>query len=480
MTKVLVSICCLGIIIFSTVGHFAYLQYFSIPSLEKVVLQAQKNLQDVKIFHSEMLFGVKGWKEATEPAAEKKESNVSVTLYRPFSLLGASLKDNLTQKPSFCNDHPEENICKEESAYTFLVEMESDFDMRKEKAVEMSSNIFLEGSSQNFNFSGDISLVNLSEENLFFKLNNLSYDFTGIEEDSQQLIDFYEEIIIRPLKGKWMLFNLEETIKGYSDLDYLAPEEETLPSFTDEEMAKIAEFVYQSFEVKSSKRVEFDGEKAYYYKFEVNKEKLKNSLSEILNFLTKTYQETGYFSEEVIDQQELNATIEESLEYLTLIEGEVWCRTIDFLPLKINFSVQMEGFEEQEEFLVWGEAVFSKFNEEVFIEEPKGAAPFTEVFEDIMINLESWPPEQQTKIPDEFEEEAPESEKEGNTDTDGDGLTDLEEICLGTNFDHLDTDKDGYSDFEEIQNGYNPLKQSPGDKFTQDEKSRADACLIGD
>jgi len=45
-----------------------------------------------------------------------------------------------------------------------------------------------------------------------------------------------------------------------------------------------------------------------------------------------------------------------------------------------------------------------------------------------------------------------------NPDTDGDGLTDYEEVMIyGTDPLNPDTDGDGYSDGEEVANGYNPL-----------------------
>lgn len=43
-----------------------------------------------------------------------------------------------------------------------------------------------------------------------------------------------------------------------------------------------------------------------------------------------------------------------------------------------------------------------------------------------------------------------------STDSDGDGLTDVEEISWGTDPNKADTDGDGYNDLQEIQNGYNP------------------------
>ena len=54
-------------------------------------------------------------------------------------------------------------------------------------------------------------------------------------------------------------------------------------------------------------------------------------------------------------------------------------------------------------------------------------------------------------------------------DSDNDGLTDNEELRLGTNRFHPDSDGDGYLDGLEIARGYNPLIPSPGDKvaFTQ-------------
>ena len=45
----------------------------------------------------------------------------------------------------------------------------------------------------------------------------------------------------------------------------------------------------------------------------------------------------------------------------------------------------------------------------------------------------------------------------GGTDTDGDGLTDEEELKLGTDPNNRDTDGDGISDYWEVQHGTNPL-----------------------
>ena len=42
-------------------------------------------------------------------------------------------------------------------------------------------------------------------------------------------------------------------------------------------------------------------------------------------------------------------------------------------------------------------------------------------------------------------------------DTDGDGLTDDEELVLQTNLSEIDSDQDGYLDLAEVKSGYDPL-----------------------
>jgi hypothetical protein len=39
---------------------------------------------------------------------------------------------------------------------------------------------------------------------------------------------------------------------------------------------------------------------------------------------------------------------------------------------------------------------------------------------------------------------------------------------LNTNYTNSDSDGDGFSDYEEIKNGYDPLKKSPGDKYPEE------------
>jgi hypothetical protein len=57
-------------------------------------------------------------------------------------------------------------------------------------------------------------------------------------------------------------------------------------------------------------------------------------------------------------------------------------------------------------------------------------------------------------------------------DRDGDGLSDIEEKALGTDWQNEDTDGDGYTDGVELSGGFNPLIPAPGDKFSEGEGLR--------
>jgi len=54
----------------------------------------------------------------------------------------------------------------------------------------------------------------------------------------------------------------------------------------------------------------------------------------------------------------------------------------------------------------------------------------------------------------------------GKLDSDRDGLADPDETCWGTDSHNPDTDGDGYLDGQEVINGFDPLVPSPNDKLT--------------
>ncbi len=97
----------------------------------------------------------------------------------------------------------------------------------------------------------------------------------------------------------------------------------------------------------------------------------------------------------------------------------------------------------------------TKMNEDIVITTPENAAPIDTLGADLFTPPattgsidESSPsplaPENSTQIID------------PNKDTDGDGLTDVQEKIYGTDSNNKDTDGDGFTDGDEVKKGYNP------------------------
>ena len=74
----------------------------------------------------------------------------------------------------------------------------------------------------------------------------------------------------------------------------------------------------------------------------------------------------------------------------------------------------------------------------------------------------------------------PEQTNKLDTDTDGDGLKDWEELLWKTDPNKMDTDGDGTPDGEEINLGRNPLKAGPNDKISDKEDLVAKEKAVSD
>jgi len=124
-------------------------------------------------------------------------------------------------------------------------------------------------------------------------------------------------------------------------------------------------------------------------------------------------------------------------------------------------KIQKEKEEIKKEILEKSLAPIKKVEEKVKEEEkPKTSEIKEKTKSNIVFQLE----ELEKKIK-ELEKGRQEILAKISKDSDGDGLTDLEEARLGTNPFNPDTDGDGFLDGIEVATGYDPLKPSPADKI---------------
>jgi len=136
------------------------------------------------------------------------------------------------------------------------------------------------------------------------------------------------------------------------------------------------------------------------------------------------------------------------------VSGNFWIDTVEMLPVMFTLNIASNPSEMSYttfEFSV----VFNSFNESVDVDAPEDAIDFD--------NYESG--DTQDLIMSSF------SDTVVNIDTDGDGVTDEEEVTVwDSNIFDSDSDGDGYDDNTEIDNGYNPngigLLDSDGDGLT--------------
>ena len=110
-----------------------------------------------------------------------------------------------------------------------------------------------------------------------------------------------------------------------------------------------------------------------------------------------------------------------------------------------------DGFPDGYEYYFWYQAAVGRIDEEGKWQQMKGSR-FT--LKDIAQGIEISPAE----IMAAFDPTVKATGDIPTRDTDNDGLTDLEELAMGTNPVHWDSDRDGMSDLWEVMRGMNPLK----------------------
>lgn len=302
--------------------------------------------------------------------------------------------------------------------WNIVIQSKSQHDLRKNSpraVLRVSSDII--GPQEQFVFK-DISfhLMSPSVEKVYFNLLNVPKFF---------FINF------EPVYNTWIL------AQG-------APFSEN--TTYEKNIKDLREKIQKEFSRLSMSNTFFDFEKGkkdesvFHYRFTLNREKFKNFVKEFSNFFAR---QTDHTISDIIRNTEKYSSS-------ALIAGEIIISKKDYLPQKILlFSKPLSG--KQENLSAKIELVFSQYNENFILEEPKEFIKFEDAFQKVTgIAFQRFFP------PSDGEPNPEKADTVEEKDSDADGLPDFLEERLGTDRMNNDTDGDTYQDGEEFHNGYNP------------------------
>lgn len=331
----------------------------------------------------------------------------------------------------------------------------------------------------------------LSSDILSKELDSLALELIALSDNIYLKLDKIPTIGIFDLNsvlgGKWWnipLDDIKENI-GAETID----EVELISELSEQQEKDLKDlFVNNSvFEFNSNLGdQEVDGFDCYHYSLIINKEELKNNFKASLDILEISQKKEGYDKEYIEEQLlEFNKTI----DGMKFSELELWITKDEYLPKKLSFSIDVASSDNIESLKIDFNFLFNSFNQVLDINTPepsfgineliaeffpglevtKGESGMSESYElindlDIEASLEG-DFELSANFNSSFEDEYLTEMDEGiseidthNLDSDGDGLSDYDEINIyGSDPFNADTDGDGYSDYEEIMAGYNPL-----------------------
>lgn len=297
------------------------------------------------------------------------------------------------------------------------------------------SNMILEGGYDKKDINNQKSLLNLivkttpqgqsaMEAKLESRLKNKDL-FVAITEGPEE---------IDTIKNQWVKIKLDESteVKNFENNLKIATNEKKVSSEQqkklDTQLMKIAKIakVYADDKID-----EID---MFHYQYEINP-------LEITNYYTLTRE----MSEEKSLTNEEKEGIKKEVKDVQPIIGEIWIGKKDFNLYRIksyyDFSKNLDNY--------WTAGVDIKiknYDQAIQFDAPDKAKTPEEIYD--MYNLST-----QTTLLKELNEEA----KTLEVDTDKDGLDDIEEkYKYGTNPNNSDTDGDGYLDGDEVKNEYNP------------------------
>ncbi len=296
-----------------------------------------------------------------------------------------------------------------------IFELEGDMDAQDSNNQKFQFALSLD------DFGASVEAKSIGKE-LYVKLSELSK-----ERDAEEIsfIDFFN---LGMFADQWVKISLEEIEEtfGAQGLSEEVEKQQQAAELTEDQIEQVENLAKEikRFEIKEVLGKEIvDGDQVYHYQISLLKEGIKEYMAR-LNEITHQFEEKQlqYFQDGFED-------IGETTLDLWISKGDRWL-------YKAVGQVEANGEKAKIEFEL------TKHNQSIEISAPKDYKALEEIVEKI----------QKSEAGNEFQ-----------IDTDQDGLTDFDESIWGTNINNSDTDGDGYGDSEEIKNGYDPL--GPGILF---------------
>lgn len=201
------------------------------------------------------------------------------------------------------------------------------------------------------------------KDNVYFKLNGLSdLGFLGVFD-------------LSPLSGQWIDINIKNLEKQYNlqDLEQVDFKKKKL---TEDDIKKLEEFlkehrIFKEIEKLPSERV--NGKDTHHLKFNIDKENLKNYISEIIKIYYKDIDKT------YIEIREIQKIINNAFDTLDFSGIEVWIGKKDYLPYKFSAAIDFSDKKTKEGGKISIFASFKNYNKPVKVEIPQNAKSFEEI-----------------------------------------------------------------------------------------------------
>lgn len=197
------------------------------------------------------------------------------------------------------------------------------------------------------------------------------------------------------------------------------------------DILSLAKAYYQTkpLAIKKLANEKIDGATVYHYGWQLDEVQFKEFMKQVYQIYPKTNLEPGA-------EAKFLASLEKPLT--GAVSGELWIAKDDSLLRRLSFKYTDKTDSKQSVSAL----VDMSYNTSVSVEEPSPFKTMEEILGQLLGGLSK---------------KTTEEVSFNNLDTDGDGLTDEQEIVYGTDINKADTDDDGYNDKQEIDGGYNPL-----------------------